>query len=124
MTVSGLRTPSKCSCKRTLGSFFRMAGCSSTAASAVLIRRDQSENSRLPGEILAQNRIQLYDYSRWARRRILTVASTLGRDDFIRPMGNSFSSIRDTLAHILGAEWIWLERKAVAHGADKIVPAQ
>ena len=25
-------------------------------------------------------------------------------------MGNSFSSIRDTLAHILGAEWIWLER--------------
>jgi len=34
----------------------------------------------------------------------------LGRDDFIRPMGNSFSSIRDTLAHILGAEWIWLER--------------
>ena len=53
---------------------------------------------------------QLYDYNRWARRRILTVASTLGSDDFIRPMGNSFSSIRDTLAHILGAEWIWLER--------------
>ena len=53
---------------------------------------------------------QLYDYNRWARRRILTVASTLGSDNFIRPMGNSFSSIRDTLAHILGAEWIWLER--------------
>jgi len=53
---------------------------------------------------------QLYDYNRWARRRILTVASTLASDEFIRPMGNSFSSIRDTLAHILGAEWIWLER--------------
>src|SRR6516162_5354649 len=25
-------------------------------------------------------------------------------------MGNSFSSMRDTLANILGAEWIWLER--------------
>jgi uncharacterized damage-inducible protein DinB len=25
-------------------------------------------------------------------------------------MGNSFSSVRDTLAHILGAEWIYLER--------------
>jgi uncharacterized damage-inducible protein DinB len=24
--------------------------------------------------------------------------------------GNSFLSVRDTLAHILGAEWIWLER--------------
>ena len=64
----------------------------------------------MPGEILAQSRIQLYDYNRWARRRILTVASTLGSDDFIRPMGNSFSSMRDTLANILGAEWIWLER--------------
>jgi uncharacterized damage-inducible protein DinB len=53
---------------------------------------------------------QLYDYNCWARRRILTVAGTLASDDFIRPMGNSFSSIRDTLAHILGAEWIWLER--------------
>jgi len=25
-------------------------------------------------------------------------------------MGNSFSSVRDTFSHILGAEWIWLER--------------
>jgi uncharacterized damage-inducible protein DinB len=53
---------------------------------------------------------QLYDYNRWANRRILTVASILASDDFIRPMGNSFSSVRDTLAHILSAEWIWLER--------------
>ena len=44
------------------------------------------------------------------RRRILTVARTLASDDFIGPMSNSFSSIRDTLAHILSAEWIWLER--------------
>jgi uncharacterized damage-inducible protein DinB len=29
---------------------------------------------------------------------------------FTRNMGNSFVSLRDTLAHILGAEWIWLER--------------
>jgi uncharacterized damage-inducible protein DinB len=53
---------------------------------------------------------QLYDYNRWADRRILAMASTLTNEDFIRPMGNSFSSVRDTLSHILGAEWIWLER--------------
>jgi len=29
---------------------------------------------------------------------------------FTKPMGSSFSSVRDTLAHICGAEWIWLER--------------
>jgi uncharacterized damage-inducible protein DinB len=53
---------------------------------------------------------QLYDYNRWAGHRILKVTGTLASDDFLRPMGNSFSSVRDTLAHILGAEWIWLER--------------
>src|SRR5258708_40010379 len=25
-------------------------------------------------------------------------------------MGSSFGSVRDTLAHLYGAEWIWLER--------------
>ena len=53
---------------------------------------------------------QLYDYNHWADRRILAMAGTLTNEDFIRPLGNSFSSVRDTLAHILGAEWIWLER--------------
>ena len=53
---------------------------------------------------------QLYDYNRWADRRILERAGTLANHDFVRPMGSSFSSVRDTLAHILGAEWIWLER--------------
>ncbi|HKW35188.1 MAG TPA: DinB family protein [Candidatus Acidoferrum sp.] len=53
---------------------------------------------------------QLYDYNRWAGHRTLTVARALANDDFLGPMGNSFSSVRDTLAHILGAEWIYLER--------------
>lgn len=53
---------------------------------------------------------QLYGYNRWAGRRTLIAARALAIDDFLRPMGNSFSSVRDTLAHILGAEWIWLER--------------
>jgi len=53
---------------------------------------------------------QLYNYNRWADRRILVMAGILTNEDFIRPMGNSFSSVRDTLVHILGAEWIWLER--------------
>ena len=53
---------------------------------------------------------QLYNYNRWADRRTLIAASTLASNDFLRPMGNSFASLRDTLAHILGAEWIWLER--------------
>jgi uncharacterized damage-inducible protein DinB len=52
----------------------------------------------------------LFDYNTWANRRALGAAEKLAAEEFTRPMGSSFSSVRDTLAHIYGAEWIWLER--------------
>ena len=52
----------------------------------------------------------LYDYNAWANRRALEAASALTNEQFTKPMGSSFGSVRDTLAHIYGAEWIWLER--------------
>ena len=52
----------------------------------------------------------LYDYNAWANRRSLGSAEKLSPEQFVRPLGSSFSSVRDTLAHICGAEWIWLER--------------
>jgi uncharacterized damage-inducible protein DinB len=52
----------------------------------------------------------LYDYNTWANRRSLSAAAKLTPEQFLKPMGSSFSSIRDTLAHIFGAEWVWLER--------------
>jgi uncharacterized damage-inducible protein DinB len=52
----------------------------------------------------------LYDYNAWANRRALDAAANLTPEQFTKPLGSSFGSVRDTLAHILGAEWIWLER--------------
>jgi uncharacterized damage-inducible protein DinB len=52
----------------------------------------------------------LYDYNAWANHRSLDAASALSAEKFVQPMGSSFGSVRDTLAHIYGAEWIWLER--------------
>ena len=52
----------------------------------------------------------LYDYNAWANRRALDAASALTNEQFSKPMASSFSSVRDTLAHIWGAEWVWLER--------------
>jgi len=52
----------------------------------------------------------LYDYNAWANHRSLEAASALPAEKFVQPMGSSFGSVRDTLAHIWGAEWIWLER--------------
>ena len=54
--------------------------------------------------------LTLYDYNAWANRRQLDAASKLSNEQFVKPLGSSFASVRDTLAHIYGAEWIWLER--------------
>ncbi len=52
----------------------------------------------------------LYDYNYWARDRQLEVCAKLSEEQFLRPMGSSYSSLRDTLAHLLLAEWAWHER--------------
>jgi uncharacterized damage-inducible protein DinB len=52
----------------------------------------------------------LYDYNAWANHRSLEAASALTPEQFTKPLGSSFSSVRDTLAHICGGEWVWLER--------------
>jgi len=52
----------------------------------------------------------LFAYNRWANARTLDAAARLTPDQFTRDLGNSFASVRDTLVHIYGAEWIWLER--------------
>ncbi len=52
----------------------------------------------------------LYDYNSWANRRTLDACAPLAPEQFTRDMGSSFRSVRDTLAHIMDAEWVWLER--------------
>jgi len=50
----------------------------------------------------------LYDFNAWANRRILGAAEKLTPEQYMRAMGSSFASVRDTVAHIYGAEWLWL----------------
>ncbi|HXW62618.1 MAG TPA: DinB family protein [Candidatus Acidoferrales bacterium] len=52
----------------------------------------------------------LYDYNSWANHRALEACAAVTPAEFTRDLGSSFRSLRDTLAHIYGAEWIWLER--------------
>jgi uncharacterized damage-inducible protein DinB len=54
--------------------------------------------------------VGLYEYNAWADRRALDAASALTPEQFTKPLGNSFSAVRDTLGHIFGVEWLWLER--------------
>jgi uncharacterized damage-inducible protein DinB len=52
----------------------------------------------------------LFDYNYWARDRQLEACAALPESDFLKPMGSSFSSLRDTLEHLVAVEWVWLER--------------
>jgi uncharacterized damage-inducible protein DinB len=52
----------------------------------------------------------LYEFNAWANGRMLGAVAAVNQEEFLRPMGSSFGSLRDTTAHIYGAEWVWLER--------------
>ena len=52
----------------------------------------------------------LLDFHYWALGRVLDAAARLTPEQFTRDMGNSFKSVRDTLAHLYSAEWAWYER--------------
>ena len=53
---------------------------------------------------------RLFAYNRWATRRLLDAASPLTMEDLRRDLKSSFPSLLDTFTHMLGAEWVWLER--------------
>ena len=53
---------------------------------------------------------ELFAYNRWATAKILDCVAPLSEEEFARPIGGSFGSIHGTLAHVYGAEWVWLER--------------
>jgi len=52
----------------------------------------------------------LYDFNAWANHRSLHACDVLSHEEFVKPLGSSFSSLRDTLMHICGAEWVWHQR--------------
>src|SRR5688500_11345816 len=54
--------------------------------------------------------LQLIDYHYWARDKMFTALEGLSSAEYAKPLGSSFTSIRDTVVHLYLAEWIWLQR--------------
>jgi uncharacterized damage-inducible protein DinB len=52
----------------------------------------------------------LYEYNEWANDHVLDAAALLSDDEFSRKQGASFESVEGNLAHIVGAQIIWLQR--------------
>jgi uncharacterized damage-inducible protein DinB len=52
----------------------------------------------------------LYRYNAWANGRVLDTAERLTPEQLVAGGGASFESVRDTLVHTMGAQWLYLER--------------
>lgn len=53
---------------------------------------------------------QLYAYHYWANRKLLAVVTRLTPAEFTQSVAGSYESIRNTLVHVMSAEWGWLDR--------------
>lgn len=52
----------------------------------------------------------LFDYNHWANQRVLRSLQDVSEADWTAELGGSFGSLQATTAHLVGAEWIWLQR--------------
>ena len=53
---------------------------------------------------------RLYDYGYWANKKLLAVVSQLTPEQFSQTVAGSYGSVRNTMVHMLSAEWGWLNR--------------
>jgi len=65
---------------------------------------------------------ELFDYSYWANKKLFEVVAQLTPEEFTRPVGGSYGSVRNTLVHVLSAEWGWLDRCGGARRGNALIP--
>jgi|SRR5690554_611604 len=53
---------------------------------------------------------ELFLYSEWANKKYLDAIKNLSEEKYSFQVKSSFKSIRETMAHIISSEWIWLQR--------------
>lgn len=69
------------------------------------------------------------DYTCWADGRMFDAVSTLTPDQWTKDLGSSLKSVRDTVVHLVGAEWLYGSRfrgvspEATWSAADHPTPA-
>jgi uncharacterized damage-inducible protein DinB len=52
----------------------------------------------------------LFDYGYWANRKLFAVITQLTPEQFAQALSGNHGSIRNTMVHVLSAEWGWLDR--------------
>lgn len=61
----------------------------------------------------------LFDYGYWANKKLFDVMSRLTPEEFTQTVDGSHGSVRNTMVHVLSAEWGWLSR---CGGPDRGAP--
>jgi uncharacterized damage-inducible protein DinB len=87
----------------------RQLGGTAVATDLIAFYRERGQAALAPS-LAPESVCLLYEYNAWANRRMLEACAALSDEQFTRNLGSSFPSARDTVAHILWAEWLWLER--------------
>jgi len=64
-----------------------------------------------------------HDYGCWANKKLFDVISQLAPEQFTRDVAGSYGSIRNTMVHILSAEWGWLDRCGGQQRGPRLIPA-
>ena len=54
--------------------------------------------------------VELYAFNRWANAKTCESVEVLTEEEYAKAIGGSFGSVRGTLIHLYGADFIWLER--------------
>lgn len=65
---------------------------------------------------------RLYDYSCWANARILAAMAGVPAERLARADGGGHGSIRNTVVHMLSADWGWVDRCAGAPRGKHLDP--
>ena len=69
-----------------------------------------SESGESPAGALLASISDLFVYTIWADRTLLSALRGVAPEDLDRDLGSSFPSLFATMGHILGAERVWLSR--------------
>jgi uncharacterized damage-inducible protein DinB len=54
--------------------------------------------------------LDLIRYNDWANERMMEAIRSVSEESRRSPITSSFGSLRETLGHMVSAEWIWLQR--------------
>jgi uncharacterized damage-inducible protein DinB len=65
----------------------------------------------------------LFDYSYWANSKLFEVVAQLSPEEFTKPVAGSYGSVRNTLVHMMSAEWGWLDRCGGPPRGKPLIPA-